>query len=426
MGSARWGHSLSKAADVAHEFKDRWIRKGTLASDAFRVISEATLQPCAAAVSRDDACKLICSYNWQDSKESRKKYVRTKNPLIRVPGFAPIWRPVSRPLKLPPDKGVYFRDQNAAQMPKSPFGPVFRAAEAMNPTINFADVDIVINRNSLTKFHSFCAGNVKDSFRVELSMINNTLFIERREQNAQAYYKGEQADGWGHNFAKAITQPLNGLSRSPQHYRVLGYPLGGLNCVVRSEVDACYEEGSQGQQQNAGDDTREDAIVHLDKPYIGPGSKKKSIVSGTESPVAKRDEPMLQSTAAEIKTGKRGRPIRGLLPQLWFGRIPWFIMGYHAQGTFDEIEIVNTEAELIAWESEHQAELRKLVTLLSELRETAKKSGFQRCIATCEKRTRPLELKIFGSASNRRPLTGDFIDKFWRDKSDEAAVKGTK
>lgn len=86
MGSARWGHSLSKAADVAHEFKDRWIRKGTLASDAFRVISEATLQPCAAAVSRDDACKLICSYNWQDSKESRKKYVRTKNPLIRVPG----------------------------------------------------------------------------------------------------------------------------------------------------------------------------------------------------------------------------------------------------------------------------------------------------------------------------------------------------
>lgn len=292
----------------------------------------------------------------------------------------------------------------------------------MNPTINFADVDIVLNRNSLRKFLDFCVGTVKSSFRVDLSMINNTLFIERHEKNARALIRGTQVNGWGHNFEKAFTKLPKGLGGSTQYHRVVNYSLGGLNCVVRFEVDACYQGGNEGQTPFAGDNIHRSLAVDMGKLSIGTNPRRNEVVPGQTPKVVNQFKSMPQSTTAEIKTSSSNKTLSSFLPQLWFGRTPWLIMAHHAEGTFDKINITNAEAKFVAWETKHQDELRKMVSLLSQLRQSVKKSGFKRCIAICEKHTKPRELNIFASAHEKSALPEDLISKFWHDKSGEVAV----
>ncbi len=48
--------------------------------------------------------------------------------------------------------------------------------------------------------------------------------------------------GWGRNFERTFTKFPPGSGESTGHHRVLRYPLGDLNCVVRFEVDAIHEK----------------------------------------------------------------------------------------------------------------------------------------------------------------------------------------
>ncbi|KAI0466853.1 hypothetical protein F4859DRAFT_518689 [Xylaria cf. heliscus] len=390
-----------------------WILKGAQSFDPFHIFSETTLTPCDAAVSSETASEFICSYNWQDSKEAK----------IKIPGFAPMWQPVPLPIKLPADKGVHFIDQCAARVPKYPFEAAFRAAEVMNSTINFSDVDIVVNRNSLRKLLNFCAGVIRCTFRLNLSMINNTLFIERCEKNARGFIRGQQEKGWGYSFEQRFTKLPKGLERSIQYHRVIRYPLGPLSCVVRFEVDACYQEGNEGHERIADDHTDGSLALDIGQLSIKANSEQKKAVL-EQTPKAENEFiPMPQSTTAEIKTGRRNQSPSRSLPQLWFGRTPWLIRGSHVEGTFHNIDITNVEAKFLTWETNYQDDLRRMVSLLSQLRETVSNSGFKRCIATCEKPIRPLELKIFAATREDEALPKDLIGKFWREKSDEVAGK---
>src|SRR4051794_20911785 len=100
-------------------------------------------------------------------------------------GGARIWKPIELPRSLQRDSGVQFVDQNTARIPKYPFEVAFRATELMRPGFRFDDVDVVVNRNSLRKLLDFCHGRAKDSFRIDLYMVHNTLIIERREKSVK-------------------------------------------------------------------------------------------------------------------------------------------------------------------------------------------------------------------------------------------------
>jgi hypothetical protein len=254
-------------------------------------------------------------------------------------------------------------------------------------------------------------------------MIHNMLFIERREKNARQLIRGTGGAGWGHSFEKAFTKLPEGTERSTQHHRVLRYALGELNCVVRFEVDACYENACEGGNQElhkgASNNVQQDLVLSIGKLSIGSSSRSnETLLRQTQtSSIDKQRKLMPQSTAAEIKTSSSYKSLGNFLPQLWFGRTPWLIMGHHAQGTFDNVKIINAGSEFAAWENKHQKELRKMVSLLSQLREAVKKSGSERCMAICEKRTRPRELLVFKASHQRGGLPDDVIGKFWRDEN---------
>ncbi len=116
----------------------------------------------------------------------------------------------------------------------------------MNPSFKFEDVDVVTDRNNLKKLFNFASGRARDSFRIDLEMVQNTLFMTRRDRNTRSFIHMSKHPGFGHNFERAFTTSEPGLEDSTGHHRVLRYALGHLNCVVRFEVDACCKETRQG------------------------------------------------------------------------------------------------------------------------------------------------------------------------------------
>lgn len=286
----------------------------------------------------------------------------------------------------------------------------------MNPDFRFDDVDIVVNRNSLRKLLDLCGGRVTESFRVNLLQVQSSLFIERCEKSARKLVRGSQNSGWGRNFERAFTDFPLGLEDSTGHHRVLRYPLGNLNCVVRFEVDACYETRGEDRAEEPTHQTvhradAESVTLMLDELSIGGSAQNAAARDQTTRTTGQARTPS-QSTAAEIKTSVKPKPPGAYLPQLWFGRTPWLIIGYHTDGVFTEVKVTDAGARFIDWENKHQTKLLKLVSLLTELRKVVRKHGGGNCIAICEKGSPPA-IKIFTSGVSQRALPDDLISKFW-------------
>lgn len=295
----------------------------------------------------------------------------------------------------------------------------------MSPDFRLNTVDIVTTRNSLRKLLDFCSGRSLQSFRVHISLVRNTLFIEQYDSAFMAF----QSTGWGHNFEKAFTRFPPGLEASTTHDRFLRYPIGDLDCVVGFEVDACYEGSPEIPLTSLQSE--------MEQLQINPSSPK------TKAPLSNLlNAPVMpQSTAAEMKSKARkpGRPgtstgtrsggtgigISSYLPQLWFGRTPWLIVGSHVEGTFEHVSVVNAAAHFERWEAERQVELRKLAALLGELREavrgvvgTGSGSGSgsvdgQRCAVVYERGEGAKAIKIYVLGKGEAVVSDENFLRFW-------------
>ncbi|KAK2005714.1 hypothetical protein LZ32DRAFT_611852 [Colletotrichum eremochloae] len=316
---------------------------------------------------------------------------------------------------LPKDKRAYFVDQNAQRIPEFPFEPLFRATATMNQSFRFDNIDVLVNRNSLRKLLDFCAGRRQGSFRFNLHLIHRTLIIERCEKNARELVMGSQNSGWGRNFERLCTKYPPGLEDSASHHRALRYQLGELACVVRFEVDACYGASSEAAD---GPDSLTSAMNQL--------SVSDHTVDNTaaiESP--RRRAPMAQATAAEIKTASKRRSLGAYLPQVWFGRKPWLIVGCHTNESFEELKITNVEAQFVDWESRHQTELRMLVAVLAQLRKSVKENGGKHCVAVYERSMVSPAIRVFPSIIAKKAIPDDLRCRLWDSEvADPSIEKG--
>lgn len=322
------------------------------------------------------------------------------------------------PLTLPRDKGTYFIDQNGARIPQYPFGPLFQATAVTNPEFRFDDVDVVVNRNSLRKLLNLCAGRSQDSFRINLLLVHNSLFIERCERNPRELVRGSQDSGWGRNFERAFTKYPDGVADLSGHHRALRYQFGNLNCVVQFEVDASYEArpNKESTEQPIGQavDFRNMKFLTLGVDKLSSKSLIADICAKDQAIETKsRMQLQPQSQAVEIKTGKAFKGLSNRLPQLWFGRTPWLIDGRHTHGTFEEVRVTNASDSFEEWETKNQLGLRKLVTVLTQLREVIKKNKGRMCVAIYERGSSPQGMKIFASTAGKRVLPGDLTHEFW-------------
>jgi hypothetical protein len=337
--------------------KTAWMLRNT--GTLVRTIAAASLEPDSTEVSSKDGFETLCSYNWQ------------MDGTIFVPGGPPKWTPPHLPVTLPPDTGRHFMDQNAHRVPKYPFEPAFHALSIMNPNMSLNTVDIVANRNSFRKLIEFAAGWRRDPWCMGLHMVNNTLFISRKEKNAIQMIHGSANSGYGHNFEKAFTKPQEDMESSSSHHRVIRYHIGPLDCVVRFEVDAYYDDPDAADAVEPDEDLT-NAMAQLDmqdQPQTKSTHQQKSSADKTTKAIQKGTL-INPSKLAEIKA-KRFDRLNEALPQLWFGRTPWFMNGNHNKGKFHSVTIAHAKDLYPQWEEANQERLRKMVSLLGDLKSAA-------------------------------------------------------
>ncbi|GJC83304.1 hypothetical protein ColLi_06142 [Colletotrichum liriopes] len=312
------------------------------------------------------------------------------------------------PLALPPDRGTYFVDQNTDLVLQHPFEPMFRAAASMSQGMSFDDIDIVTNRNSLRKLLEFCAVRSQESFRLNLHLVRNTLIIERCEKRTHELIDGSRNSGWGRNYEKASAKFPLGLENSTGHHRTLRYSLGALRCAVQFEVDASYDPDGEGA---AHPDTLALPMEQLSIQGAQPGEAR-APPNGLQVETAYVEaRVMRQSTAAEIKSTTNRKAPSQCMPQLWFGRTPWLIVGHHTEGTFDKTKVTYAAAKFADWEAAHQTALRKLVTVLVELRDAVRKNGGRHSAAVFERGSGAI--RTLGLTSDRQALPADLQQEFW-------------
>ncbi len=154
----------------------------------------------------------IASYNWCNSDD----------PAIFVPGTSPFHQgrimeylqeitgcPAKLNLpKLPyqvaKDNGQAFIDQNAHRSPFASFNPFFKALLTMHPNFDLKPIELTIDRNSLRKLLQFVSGKTTKSWRMDVDIIEDTMFFTRWEPKQVRIITGARESGYGYDFEKAF------------------------------------------------------------------------------------------------------------------------------------------------------------------------------------------------------------------------------
>lgn len=178
---------------------------------------------------------------------------------------------------------------------------------------------------------------------------------------------------------------------------------------MRFEVDAWYDKDAVGEDN-------EDIALSMEKLTIGNtmGVGASTSTQNSQGQDATRAvSAMPQSCAAELKTTAKPEYLRQFLPQLWFGRTPWLIIGQHEQGTFKDIQITNAEEQFEGWETRQQDKLRKMAAVLAQLREAVGNHRDRSHVAVYERDSSPPKLRVYPMTERRRALPEELADVFW-------------
>ncbi|KAK0636439.1 hypothetical protein B0T17DRAFT_81944 [Bombardia bombarda] len=374
-----------------------------------RSFDSSLLEPAETPVSSSPNSELISSYTWLPT---------TSPPTIHVPGVTPTWKPMIFPAQLASDD--QFIDPPNRSRSDYRFEAAFQATNLMKPGFRFDNVDIVARHRTLLDLFKFSCdrGHSKRLTNLNLYLIKNTLIIAERKSLDDEGAKGSFK--FGRDFRRANTQLPIGAEEE-FNYRMIQYSLGGLSCAVLSRVDACCRSSDDDMSLEPDFTT----VASHGTPLDNHGMSK-APSPPLKSPLVKviaRGSIDPQSSTVEITTTTRQRSkssnIRQLLKeQLWFSRTPYLFQGIHGgQGFFRKPRTAHlTQNDFRAWEAteDNQAGLRKMVHLLSQLRDTVKATEEKSCVVLVSSRN----LRVF--VNGGRPgmgipkiLSDNTVAEFW-------------
>lgn len=187
------------------------------------------------------------------------------------------------------------------------------------------------------------------------------------------------------NFRTHFTEMPPGLGNST-HYRSVQYIIGHVNCVV------------QGQPE---------ALCSIPPDELEPSSPPSPV-----GPVATR-EVHLQSRPALIQFRRDKRYERGARHEsLWFSRVPLILRAHLSHDdNITAVSKVDASEEVRKWEkrANNQTALRKLATLLSDLKSAVKAAApdGQACFGLMERNLDPPTIQVFLADGESKGLAED-------------------
>lgn len=263
-------------------------------------------------------------------------------------------------------------------------------------------VDIVANTKTLSKLLRFCKSHRVGTYRFFLRMIQGSLFLAPSLHSPGSDRSDQTA--LQSTLSKRCTEMPSGLEHST-HYRSVQYSLGHLNCVVQSKVhDLCS---------------------------ILPGEPQSPSSPSPVGPEVSQAYPPL-SGAAMVQVRLEGGKLKGPRAEaLWLSRTPFLLRArISAGGNITNVSKVDATSAAREWEKEEtqQLALRKLATLLSDLKRAVKGAAApdgQACIGLIEWHLDPPVIQVF-LPEDKSAVPGDISNNPWAGKTshgpDEASI----
>ncbi|KAF8439572.1 hypothetical protein BGX38DRAFT_1273346 [Terfezia claveryi] len=385
------------------------------------------LQPGTSSVTKENFT-VLGSYNWRDAKR----------PIIVVPGAPSIWDPPKLPISIKPDRGRTFVDQNGSRYPTSPLEPMLQAVLASNPLFDFNKIDIITDRSNLRQLLQFASGKSHRNFEIAVEVVNKTVLFTRLTKHPKTYIGPGRSQGYGFQFEKAFTKTPTAVGGSTGHHRIVNYTIGGLNVLLRFEVDGALPHNVE-PASHAGPQTQTPAVKLSSsnapqtkgQPFLSQGQGQGLVGASRSVPalsqqaagrtnlvIVKGGQLIHEQQVLELKTRAynkdHGLQLQQYMDQLWFANVRHLVLGVHKEGTFSDIKThTMNDAAVIAWQDAHKEQLGKLIDLLRKITATAKGTT-ERARVSCVKGNlimetfhgRQLKLKGLSEDLRRKWATG--------------------
>ncbi|EHK96148.1 hypothetical protein M7I_8162 [Glarea lozoyensis 74030] len=236
------------------------------------------------------------------------------------------------------------------------------------------NIDIVACSSTLGNLLRFVRNQDK-SFRIIVELIDNTLFLIRRENSPTELIQGVR--GYGHTFPQAYTTWDPSIKKSTSHQRLLRYNFGGLQLLVRFEADGYLvtPENETTNSSKSSIKSPQTGVETLSESFKtaeveGEDDTKTQVPANDELNVQYAGKPVSQDRIFDLKTRSLWKKNQDLLseeiPRLWIAQINHFITAYHEKGKFSPEDIVVQEVkeDVAKWERNQNGVLAQLAALL--------------------------------------------------------------
>ncbi|KAL3423891.1 hypothetical protein PVAG01_05638 [Phlyctema vagabunda] len=336
--------------------------------------------------------EFVASYSWKD----------IEHPTIYVPGLPPKFTPPVLPIQLK-------RDNLKHSKPRSPAAavdPLFATLLHQYPDFDMSPINLVTDRNSLRKLLSF-ASNGPGKWRIDVDMINNTMFFNQWEEFRLMMINGHQDTGYGHAFEDCVTTRELGHEDSMHHDRIVKYELGGLQCLVRFEADTYLNaDGDSDSEERLAVPSSEAPAPKPSKPVLRPPYKLVHVVS--------RGHNINSDLIAEIKSCSTVNfKMSQTLPQLWFSQTNYLCIGRHKEGRVTQkLEMKDMREELKKWETNNQENLRRMIRVIREIQGIAKTA--RKCTIICRIVDGVKCLSVFDRKGGDMAIRPEVVKQCWR------------
>ncbi len=329
-------------------------------------------------------------------------------------------------MKLSKDSGNVYVDQNAHRTPTHSFDPFFKSLLTMNPNFDMGSVSLVSDRNSLRKLFGFACNHPNSNFRIDVDVVYNTMFFTRWEQNHMQIINGFFNSGYGHEFEKAFTKFHEDLANSSGHHRIVQYNLGGMKCLVRYEADAYFDDNASTSslslakeypmgQLNA---TDKDISTVFESLFLD--SKGKGAISTPKKGVRviQTGHLIAPSSIVEIKSRSKAIKMKEVIPQLWFSQTEHLFVGHHREGIIEqETTRYDMAAYFKAWETQHEEQLHKLLSLILRIKEAVQQTEGRRGVIIYDHAEKSRKIKVYGTDKKGLMVLLDVEKKCWNKQS---------
>ncbi|KUJ24582.1 uncharacterized protein LY89DRAFT_727603 [Mollisia scopiformis] len=315
----------------------------------------AILRPLGSSSGSDTHLSLVkkeclASWSWKDDM----------NPTIYVPGSPAIW---GSPNSRSPPQNIVTRSP--------PFYAVFKSLRVRQGLdFDFSSLSIVSNRNSMTKILHYALGYGRDTWRIDIDVLGETVMFSRWGLDNT---KGLRDWSSGKEVEKGCTYLPHGVNTT-SHHRLHHYSIGEVDFHMYHEADA-YTGGPPATRTEDLVLTIEpapsifrpfDASLGVPSFQVVQNLAKQDVkveVRGSIVKDAKVIEIIPQLDGASLDLAHR-------MPKQWLTNCKRCYVGIHNHhGQVEHVDIYPMPPLYESWEKLHQDELRIFVDTLKQIKQ---------------------------------------------------------